>query len=243
MPLVYTIDAGFPVRVGKWRMTVGSVAFDNSYPTGGEAMVYSSFKFHRVLNDVQFVGGQKGFNIEYAGGFAKVMAPAFNERILNPSQAARSLIAAAADVTTFHVGRTTYVVGLASVVTTALHTSTGAPVMSVEKRDPDGTSNAVELATITYVDHDAVGALDSYFTGVGATGGGATTTSRLVTPYLVPAGYTIVLRHKTQGTNGGGDAGEAKVQIAVIDADANVELPNTYDLSALTAVRFMAIGF
>ena len=243
MALVYTIDAGFPVRVGKWRMTVGTVAFDNSYPTGGEAMVYSSFKFHRVLNDVQFVGGQKGYNIEFAGTTAKVMSPAVNERILNPDQAARSLIGAAGDVTVFHVSRPTYVVGFSSVVTTTLHTSTGAPVMSVAKRNPDGAGGAVELATITYTDHDAVGALDSYFTGIGAVGGGATTASALVTPYLIPAGYTIALIHKTQGTNGGGDAGEAKCHIAVSDVGANIELPNTYDLSALTAVRFMAFGY
>ena len=95
---------------------------------------------------------------------------------------------------------------------------------------------------ITYADTDAVGVLDSYSTGAGAVGGGTTTSSRLVTPYLVPAGYTLVLKHKVQCV-GGAIAGAAKVHIAVIDADANVELPNTYDLSALTAVRFIAIGW
>ena len=170
------------------------------------------------------------------------MAPAFNERILNPSEAAHDLASAANIVSTYHVARTTYVVGLYSVVTVAVVFTTTAPVMSVDKADPDGTTAATELGTITYVTADAPGALDSYATGVGAVGGGATTSSRLVTPYLVPAGYTILLRHKTQAV-GGGIAGEAKVHIAVIDADANVELPNTYDLSALTAVRFMAFGF
>ena len=63
----------------------------------------------------------------------------------------------------------------------------------------------------------------------------------MAVPYLVPAGYTLVLR-ETIAANGVGAAGACKVHIWVTSTDANVELPNTFDLSAWTAVQFIASG-
>ena len=43
--------------IGDRRMWVGTVAFDSSYPTGGEAIAYTDFDFNIELNAV-LVGSQ-----------------------------------------------------------------------------------------------------------------------------------------------------------------------------------------
>jgi len=245
MALAFTLDTGFPVRMGLRRMSRGTIAFDNSYPTGGEAITAANLGFKVTVEEVLISGGQLGYCFEWdkTNSKLKVVMPVGAPRVLNPAEAARNLVAAAADVSTYHLTRAGYCVGFSSVVTTLTAIDTIAAVMSVEKRDPDGASNAVELATITYADADPVGTLDSFFTAGGATGGGATTANALDTPYVVPAGYTLVLKHKTQGTDSGAAAGAAKCHIWIQELMPNLELDNAADLSALTAVRFVAFGW
>jgi len=245
VPITVTIDTGAPIRIGKRQFSTGSIAMDNSYPTGGEAITPANLGFWTTIEGLEFIGGRRGYAWEYDKSAGKIIAraAAFSHECLNPLQAVLSLIGAAADVTTFQFGTDMYVVGLDSVVTTALHTATILPVVSIEKRDADGTSNAVELATITYADHDAVGAVDAVFVGSADVGGGVDVASALASPYKVPAGYTLVFKHKTQGTNGGGDAGEAKCHLWVAKDIPNVELPSTFDLSGVTALRFVAWGW
>jgi len=241
MGLVATLDYGTPVRLGERFVSSGSLTFDSSYPSGGEPAAPGIFGFRQVLEAIEFGGGSKGFQFEYdrTAGTIKVMGRAQGQRILNPDQAATTITGAPAVITTFHVTRPTYVMGVYSVVTTLMACETIQPVMSVDKADPDGASNAVELATITYGATDAVGVLDSYRVPSTAVGGGASAV--LTAPYLVAAGYTILVRHKTTGT-GAAAAGAAKITIAVATVHANVELGNAHNLSALSAVRFLAFG-
>lgn len=229
--------------MGKRQIVSGSILFDNSYPTGGEAITAADFGL-TVLDNLGFGGGQKGLDFDYNKTTGKIMVylPAMSRICLNPAQAARNLAAAAADVTTFQHGTDLYVVGLDSVVTTAVVATATAPVMSIEKRDADGASTVVELATITYANTDAVGVVDSVFVGAGDVGGGADTTARLASPYKISAGQTIVLKHKTQCV-GGVIAGAAICHIYVVTCDAGEELPNTFDLSGYTVVRYTAFGY
>lgn len=243
MAITVTPDTGFPQRMGKRRISIGSILFDSSYPTGGEAITAANLGFTSIDN-MSFAGGQKGLRFAFDKGNLKVMveAPAFTRHCLNPAQATRNLAGAAGDVATFQHGRDLYVVGFSSVVTTALVFTTTSPCLSVEKRAADGSSTVVELATVTYVTADAVGVVDSYFTGAGAVGGGLTTALALATPYKIVAGETIVLKHKTQAV-GGAIAGYAIGHIWVVDYDSIEECPNTFDLSGLTAVRYTAFGY
>jgi len=244
MALTFTLDSGFPKRIGHIKESRGTIAFA-TYSTGGDAVTAAMCGFNTYLYGLTIEGGAEGYKLEWDGANSKikVLMPAGAPRVLNPGEAERDLSAAAADVTTFHVSRDCYVVGVSSVVTTLVAADTTVPVMSVEKRDADGSSNAVELATITYADTDAVGTLDSYFTSGGATGGGATVSSALATPYAVDAGETLVLKHKTQAADGSSAAGGAKVHIWIADFIGDLELDNGYDLSGLTAVRFSASGW
>lgn len=244
MAIAFTITNSISMADYKGKMVYGTIAFDSSYPTGGEVITPGKFGFRRAIGSITFSGGQNGLAFEYDEVNSKIIVkqPCFTRTCLNPGEAQRDLEAVAADVTIFQVGTNLYVVGLSSVVTEEVHASTGVPVMSLEKRDADAASNAVELATITYVNHDAVGAVDSYMTGAGAVGGGATVASALATPYRVLAGYTLVLKHKTAATDGTAADGGAKCHIWVASTDANVELPNAFDLSAWTAVQFVATG-
>ena len=241
MGLVATLDHGTPTRLGQCWVSTGNLAFDSSYPAGGEPASPGIFGFWNVLEGIHFGGGSKGFQFDYdrTAGTIKVMARATHERILNPSVAAKVITGAPSAIATYHVTRPTYVMGFYSVVTTLMACETIQPIIVLDKRDPDGTSNAVELGTVTYGATDAVGTLDSYRVPSTAVGGAAST--QLAAPYLVPAGYTICLYHGTTGT-GAAPAGAAKVTVAVMDAHANVDLGATHNLSTLTAVRFLAFG-
>jgi len=61
MALVFTIDPGYPIRMGKGNMCCGTVAFDNSYPTNGEAITVTDFKFDTQLLSLEMVGGMGGY--------------------------------------------------------------------------------------------------------------------------------------------------------------------------------------
>ena len=243
MPLVFTLDAGFPQRMGKRQICTGAVAFDNSYLTGGEAVLATDFGMV-TLDQLSFGGGQQGFLCDYddAAATIQVTLPAFARHCINPAQAAVDLAGAAADVATFQFGHDLWVVGFSSVVTVAVIATGTDPAMTVEKRDPDGAANAVELAELTYTDTDAVGEVDSVFVGEGDVGGSLDTAAALASPYPVAAGETLVLQHEVQCV-GGAIAGESICHIWVVSSDQGEELPNTFDLSALTAVRFTALGY
>lgn len=244
MPLVITLDRA-PRRHGQQRLATGTMAWDSSYPAGGEVITPAMFGMLKYLDSVAIVGESQGYRIGFdkPNSTLKIVGPTFLETVLNPDQATRVLTAGAADVAVFHAPKAMYVTGLYSVVDLLLATDTIVPVMSVDVADADAATARVELATITYVDADAVGALDSYSVTGGAVGGGATTAAALATPYLVAAGRSIVLEHKTAGTDSGAAAGSAKVFITVADYDANLELDTAHNLSGLTAVRFEAWGY
>jgi len=239
--IVFTLDYTTPHRMGKRRVQSGTLAFDNSYTTAGEAITAAQLGFITVIDQLVVTGGAKGHKIEFdqAGLLLKVTAPAYSRHLVNPAQAPVTLTDAAADITTFQFGRDLYVVGFSSVVTTVLACETVQPAVLVAKRDADGVSNSVTMATITYAATDAVGVVDSIFAGGGAVGDGVATSTL---PYRVPAGYTIVLRHSVQGT-GVAATGAAKCHIFVADIDEGEDLWSTADLSGLTAVEFIALGY
>lgn len=242
MGITVSVDSGFPQRMGKRKISVGSILMDNSYPTGGEAVTAANLGL-TAIDNMSFGGGQKGLRFAFDKTASKIMVeiPSFARHVMNPAEAARNLASSAADVSTFRWGTDVYIVGLSSVVTVAVVATTTAPVMSIEKRDADGSSNAVEVATITYTTGDAAGAVDSVFVGGGDVGGGADVATLLAAPYKVAAGYTVVLKHKTQAV--GSAAGQAICHIWGVTYDGLEECPNTFDLSGLTAVRFTAFGY
>ncbi len=104
------------------------------------------------------------------------------------AQQITSLVGAAADIYTMRFPKAMYVVSAAICVTTAVVAPTIAPVVSCEKRDADGSSNAVEICAITVPTASAVGAV------VEATA---------FAQYSIPNNKTLVLKHKTQGTGQG----------------------------------------
>jgi len=57
MGLTVTLDSGFPKRLGKYRMSCGTIAFDASYPTGGEAIAAADVGFPTTIDALIFVGG------------------------------------------------------------------------------------------------------------------------------------------------------------------------------------------
>lgn len=246
MGLTFTLDTGFPGRIGDGRrISCGSIAFDTSYPTGGEAITIGDVGFQRQIDSFEILGGGKGFQFSWDKTNSKIIAnaAAYSMRQVNPTEATSSLVDAAGDVSVYYFSKAVYVVGFSSIVTTLTAVDVTVPVISLDVVDADGSSNRTELATITYADADAVGALDSYFTVGGATGGGATTASALATPYLVAAGKRLILEHKTQGADGTSAAGAAIAHVWVVDAGAGNDLPNTYNISTVTALRFIALGW
>jgi len=56
-----------PQRVGKRRMCTGTMAFDASYPTGGEPVTPSDFGFKKAIDSISLIGGKGG----YVGDFDK----------------------------------------------------------------------------------------------------------------------------------------------------------------------------
>ncbi len=241
MSIAVTLDSGSPHRMGLCKASYGSLAMDSSCPAAGEPIAANEVGFHSAIYAMEFSGALKGTRLHWDYLTQRVMATpiAMQREILNPAQAAKDLTAVAADVTTFQVGKAMYVLGFSSVVTTLLACETIQPVMSIEKRDPDGAANAVELATITYGATDAVGTVDSVFSGGGAVGGGVAVATL---PYLVPAGYTLVLKHKTRGT-GAAAAGAAKCHVWVAIADPAEAMPDGFNMAGLTAARFTAYGW
>jgi len=243
MALTWTLDKQ-PDRMGEVKVSHGSVAMDNSCPSAGESITPNVLGFDSGIYAIEFTGLLKGANLHFEYGSQKVIArlPGFGRHCLNPAQAARNLVTAAADVTIFQHGKDLYVVGFSSVVTVLLAMETIQPVMSIEKRDADGAANAVELATITYGATDAVGTVDCVMVGTGDVGGAVDVASALASPYKVPAGYTLVLKHKTAGT-GAAAAGQAKCHLWVVSCDAGEPMPDAFDLSGITAARFTAYGW
>jgi len=57
MGLTITLDANTPVRIGKRKMSTGTVLFDASYPTNGEAITASDVGFYETIEALVFLGG------------------------------------------------------------------------------------------------------------------------------------------------------------------------------------------
>ena len=57
MALEATLDAGFPARVGKKRMSCGTLKFDSSYPTNGEPITPQLIGFQSRIEAISFIGG------------------------------------------------------------------------------------------------------------------------------------------------------------------------------------------
>ena len=117
--------------------------------------------------------------------------------------AVTDLAGAAADILVAHYGYDLYLDDFFAVVTTLLACDQTAPVVSVEYRDPDGSSNAVELATITFVEADAA--------GVVRRGVDSNSIDVRDNPKKVPYSKSLALVHKTQCADSSSAAGAAKV--------------------------------
>ena len=67
--MTVTVDTGYPVRVGKRKFSTGTIAFDASYPTNGEAITPANLGFNAggVIDSLQLIGGKGG----YIGDFDK----------------------------------------------------------------------------------------------------------------------------------------------------------------------------
>lgn len=217
---------------------------DSSCPSAGEYVAPNELGFMSGIYGMEFTGVLKGSNLHFEYATQKIISrlPGFWRHPANPGQATRNLASAAADVATLTAGKDLYVVGLSSVVTTALVADTAVPVMSIEKRTAAGAS-AVEIATITYTDLDPVGEVDSVFVGAGDVGGGADSASLLASPYLIPAGFQLVLKHKTQATSASSAAGAAICHIWVASSDYGEPMPDGFNLSGLSLARFTAYGW
>ncbi len=245
MAVVITLDALSPHRVGLCKASYGTLAMDNSCPLGGEPITANLMGFHHAIYAVEFSGDLLGTQLhwDYATQSLISTPMAMQREILNPAQALRDLIAGAADVSTFQMGVDTYVLGFSSVVVTLTAIDTIAAVMSLEKRDADGAAGGIELAEITYTDADAVGEVDSVFVGAGDVGGAVDTAAALATPYLVAAGETLALVHKTAGTDSGAADGDAICHVWIAIADPGETMPAAHDMSGVTAARFTAFGW
>ena len=57
MALTVTLDGGMPRRVGKLRLSTGTLAFDSSYPTNGESLAATALGFRSTCYSLEFVGG------------------------------------------------------------------------------------------------------------------------------------------------------------------------------------------
>jgi len=57
MGLTATLDANFPKRVGKMRMSCGTFLFDASYPTNGEPITPAMLGFQSRIEAISFIGG------------------------------------------------------------------------------------------------------------------------------------------------------------------------------------------
>jgi len=67
MSLAFTLDGNYPIRMGKLSMSCGTVAFDTSYPTGGEPVTPDDLGFDDEILSLELVGGMGG----YVGDFNK----------------------------------------------------------------------------------------------------------------------------------------------------------------------------
>jgi len=73
MALVFTLDSGFPVRLGKRKVCVGSVAWDNSYPAGGEPVTLANVNFVTTLDSIQLVGLAGGYVSDFDKANMKIL--------------------------------------------------------------------------------------------------------------------------------------------------------------------------
>ena len=74
MPLTVALDAGMPIRLGKRRLSTGTITFDDSYPTNGEAYTLADLGMQRNLDVLGFVGDFSGYHFDWdkANGRIKV---------------------------------------------------------------------------------------------------------------------------------------------------------------------------
>ena len=73
MALTFTLDNGFPVRVGKRKLSCGTIAWDNSYPTGGEAVTVANFGFTTAIDSVVIIGGRAGYVADFDKTNSKIL--------------------------------------------------------------------------------------------------------------------------------------------------------------------------
>jgi len=70
--MTYTVDTGYPVRVGKRKFSTGTIAFDASYPTDGEAVTAANLGFGTTIDSLQVIGGTLGYVADFDKTASKI---------------------------------------------------------------------------------------------------------------------------------------------------------------------------